>query len=226
MIRLQNLSKQYQAKHLILNSINLEVKKGDFLYVLGGTGAGKSTLLKMLASEEDPSAGEIHLFGYSLAGASAATLQAIRQSIAYIPQTIQLISDFTVFENIALGVSYGGARVLRAEVRTRIYELLEKLSLTHLRDVQARKLSGGEAQRVAIARALARKPELLIADEPTGAQDHQNTWSVMDLIQRANLSGAAVVLATHDREIVRRVRKKCAILQHGKITIDEALCTL
>lgn len=226
MIRLQNLSKQYQAKHLILNQINLEVKKGDFLYVLGGTGAGKSTLLKMIASEEHPSAGEIQLFGYSLANASTATLQAIRQSLAYIPQSIQLISDFTVFENIALGVSYGGARVLRAEVRTRIYELLEKLSLTHLRDVQARKLSGGEAQRVAIARALARKPELLIADEPTGAQDHQNTWSVMDLIQRANLSGAAVVLATHDREIVRRVRKKCAILTHGKITIDEALCTL
>ena len=226
MIRLQNLSKQYQAKHFVLNQINLELKKGDFLYVLGGTGAGKSTLLKMLASEEHPSAGEIHLFGYSLASASTTTLQAIRQSIAYIPQSIQLISDFTVFENIALGVSYGGARVLRAEVRTRIYELLEKLSLTHLRDVQARKLSGGEAQRVAIARALARKPELLIADEPTGAQDHQNTWSVMDLIQRANLNGTAIVLATHDREIVRRVRKKCAILHHGKITIDEALCTL
>jgi cell division transport system ATP-binding protein len=226
MIRLQNLSKQYQTKQLILNQINLELKKGDFLYVLGGTGAGKSTLLKMLASEENPSAGEIHLFGYSLETASPSTLQAIRQSIAYIPQSIQLISDFTVFENIALGISYGGARVLRAEVRTRIYELLEKLSLTHLRDVQAKKLSGGEAQRVAIARALARKPELIIADEPTGAQDHQNTWSVMDLIQRANLSGAAVVLATHDREIVRRVRKKCAILHHGKITIDEALCTL
>lgn len=226
MIQLRSLSKGYLEKHLVLNQIQLEMKKGEFLYVLGGTGAGKSTLLRMIASEETPSNGEIHLFGYNLATVNASTLRAIRQSIGYVPQNIRLISDFSVFENVALGVSYGGARVVRAEVRNRIYELLERLQLTHLRDVAASRLSGGEAQRVAVARALARKPELLIADEPTGAQDHTNTWSVMDLMQRTNLQGTTVVLATHDREIVRRVRKRCAVLTAGKISVEEALCTL
>lgn len=222
MIQLRGLSKAYSEKHSVIHQIQLEMKKGEFLYVLGGTGAGKSTLLRMIATEEQPTAGELHLFGYNLATVNASTLQAIRQSIGYVPQNIRLISDFTVFENISLGVSFGGARVIRADVRSRIYELLERLSLIHLRDVPAAKLSGGEAQRVAVARALARKPELLIADEPTGAQDYQNTWSVMDLLQRTNLQHTTVLVATHDREIVRRVRKRCATLANGKIAFEEA----
>lgn len=226
MIQLQMLSKGYTERKKVLDQISLTLKKGEFVYVLGGTGAGKSTLLRMLATEELPSEGKLSLFGYDLARANGSTLQAIRRSIGYVPQNVRLISDFTVFENVALGVSLAGSRVLRTEVRSKIYELLDRLSLMNLRDTQACKLSGGEAQRVAIARALARSPELLIADEPTGAQDFQNTWNVMDLLQRANISGTTMVLATHDREIVRKLRKRCAILSHGKIMIEEALCSL
>jgi cell division transport system ATP-binding protein len=226
MIQLQSLSKGYSERKRVLDHISLDLKKGDFLYVLGGTGAGKSTLLRLLATEEEIFTGKLSLFGYDLERASGSTLQAIRRSIGYVPQNVRLIPDFTVFENVALGVSLAGSRVARVEVRSKIYELLDRLQLMNLRDTLASRLSGGEAQRVAIARALARSPELLIADEPTGAQDFQNTWNVMDLLHRANISGTTMVLATHDREIVRKLRKRCAILSHGKIMIEEALCSL
>ena len=194
---------------------------------MGGTGAGKSTLLKMLAAEETPTAGTLKLFGYDPARSNAETIQAIRRSIGYIPQKVKLISDFSVFENVALGVTAsGGSNVLNAAVKARILEVLDRLHLGALRDRPASALSGGEAQRVAVARALARKPELIIADEPTGSQDYDNTWSLMDLFQRANLSGVTVVLATHDRDIVRRLRKKCAVLHQGRIMIeDTAICS-
>jgi len=226
MIQLQSLSKAYSERRKVLDQISLEMKKGDFLYVLGGTGAGKSTLLRLLATEDEAFHGRLALFGYDLERATASTLQAIRRSIGYVPQNVRLIPDFTVFENVALGVSLAGSRVARAEVRSKIYELLDRLQLMNLRDTLASRLSGGEAQRVAIARALARAPELLIADEPTGAQDFQNTWNVMDLLHRANISGTTMIVATHDREIVRKLRKRCAILSHGKVMIEEALCSL
>lgn len=226
MIQLQGLSKGYTERRRVLDQVSLEMKKGEFLYVLGGTGAGKSTLLRLLATEEESFQGKLTLFGYDLERATGSTLQAIRRSIGYVPQNVRLIPDFTVFENVALGVSLAGSRVARAEVRAKIYELLDRLQLMSLRDSLASRLSGGEAQRVAIARALARGPELLIADEPTGAQDFQNTWNVMDLLHRANISGTTMIIATHDREIVRKLRKRCAILSHGKVMIEEALCSL
>ncbi len=226
MIQLKTLSKGYAERKKVLDHISLDLKKGEFLYVLGGTGAGKSTLLRLIATEEEEYQGGLSLFGYDLSRARGTTLQAIRRSIGYIPQNVRLIPDFTVFENVALGASLAGSRVARADIRSKIYELLDRLQLMPLRDSTAARLSGGEAQRVAIARAMARSPELLIADEPTGAQDFQNTWNVMDLLHRANISGTTLVLATHDREIVRKLRKRCAILSHGKIMIEEALCSL
>ena len=226
MIQLESLSKGYPERKKVLDRISLEMKKGEFLYVLGGTGAGKSTLLRLLATEEESFDGRLSLFGYDLDRASSATLRAIRRSIGYVPQNVRLLPDFTVFENVALGASLAGSRVARAEVRSRIYELLDRLQIVNLRDVPASRLSGGEAQRVAIARALARGPELLVADEPTGAQDFQNTWNVMDVLHRANLSGTTAVIATHDREIVRKLRQRCDLLSHGKVMIEEALCSL
>ena len=222
MIHLKTLSKAYTPQHRVLDSVNLEIKKGEFVYVLGGTGVGKTSLLKLLAGEEDPTGGELWLFGYSIRNSTESVRQAIRRSIGYIPQKVELLSDFSVFDNIALGVSYGGSRLLRADTRTRILELLDKLQLLHRKDALARELSGGEAQRVAVIRALARSPELIIADEPTGSQDFQNTWSVMDALLRANVGGTTVIVATHDRDIVRRVKKKCVHLAGGRLQLEEA----
>ena len=225
MVHLTGVSKWYQDQARILDHINLTLKKGDFLYVIGGTGAGKSSLLRILATEDAPSSGEISLFGFSIKTCGSTTLTAIRRSVSYVPQTVRLISDLTVQDNVALSLSLAGTRVLSAQAREKIADLLTKIGLIDKRHRLAGELSGGEAQRVAIARALVREPELLIADEPTGSQDPNFTWLLMDLILKANRSGTSVVLATHDREIVRRVRKRCAVLSAGRLQLEEALCT-
>ena len=148
-------------------------------------------------------------------------MRAIRQSLGFVPQNVRLIPDLTVLDNVALSVTLAGRRVIPAQGRARIGELLDRLGLADKRDKPAQALSGGEAQRVAVARALVRSPELIIADEPTGAQDRDFTWSLMDLLLKANLGGATVVVATHDREIVRRVRKRCAMLREGRMHLEE-----
>jgi cell division transport system ATP-binding protein len=222
MVSLSGVSKDYQGQSKVLDQIHLELKRGDFLYVVGGTGAGKSSLLRLLATEEMASHGSVSLFGYDVARASSSTLRAIRQSLGYVPQSVRLIPDLSVADNVALGVSLAGRRVIAAQGRARIDELIERLGLAEKRDKPVQALSGGEAQRVAVARALARSPELIVADEPTGAQDRDFTWSLMDLLLKANLGGSTVVVATHDREIVRRVRKRCAILRGGRMHLEEA----
>ncbi|MEN9723882.1 MAG: cell division transporter ATP-binding protein FtsE [Pseudomonadota bacterium] len=223
MIALRQVSRWYPGmqadRSRVLDQLDLELKKGEFLYVIGGTGAGKTTLLRMLATEEHPSAGNVSLFGYDLSAVSASTLRTIRQAISTIPQRVQLIPDLTVFENVAIAASAAGSRAVSKSSRQRALELLERLGLTSKRDRLASELSGGESQRVAIAQALVRKPELILADEPTGAQDPDSAWGILDLLLRENLSGATVILATHDREMVRRVRKKTVFLKNGRMQL-------
>lgn len=220
MVRLTGVSKWFFGQSRVLDQVDLELKKGDFLYVAGGTGAGKSSLLRLLATEELPSAGKVSLFGYDISTASPNTLRAIRRSLGYVPQSVRLIPDLTVYDNVAMSLSLAGRRALGGDARTRVADLLDKLALAPKRDKLASTLSGGEAQRVAVARALVRQPELVIADEPTGSQDNESTWSLMDLFLRANAGGATVVVATHDREIVRRLRRRCAIIKGGHIHIE------
>lgn len=224
MVQLTGVSKLYFGQSRVLDHINLDLKKGDFIYVVGGSGAGKSSLLRLLATEEAASSGNLSLFGYNMSSVSPTALRAIRQTIGYIPQNVRLISDLTVFDNVALSLSLAGKHSLSADSRAKVNELLDRLGLSSKKDKPASALSGGEAQRVAIARALVRSPELIVADEPTGAQDKEFTWTVMDLFLRANLAGSTVVLATHDREIVRRVRKRCAVLKAGRLAVEEAMC--
>ncbi|MGK5089180.1 ATP-binding cassette domain-containing protein [Bdellovibrionota bacterium FG-2] len=229
MISLKAVSKSYSDPNRVLDHINLELKRGDFLYVLGGTGAGKSTLLRMLATEETPTQGILSLFGYPISATSASSLQTIRKCLGYIPQDIRLIPDLSVYDNIALSVSLAGRSSLSAQSKSTINGLLDRLGLAGKRDKPASVLSGGEAQRVAVVRALARSPELIIADEPTGAQDQEFTWSLMDLFLKASIGGTTVVIATHDKEIVRRVPKPCAVLKGGRMLLEskmeEAWCT-
>lgn len=220
MVTLSRVTKSYMGENRILDQVNLSLNKGDFLYVVGDSGAGKSSLLRMLATEEPPTSGSVSLFGYNLAQVSPSTLRSIRQSLGYIPQDIRLLSDFSVWDNVMLSL-----KLARKGLETKlIEEILEALGLITRKADLVRDLSGGEAQRVAIARALVRRPELIVADEPTGAQDRNHTWAAVDLIARANMKGTTVVMATHDREIVRRVRKRCALLKHGQVVMDDNLC--
>jgi cell division transport system ATP-binding protein len=219
MISLRAVTKIYPGENRVLDQINLELKKGEFLFVIGGSGAGKSSLLRLLATEELPTSGSLAVFGYPLEQMAASTLQAIRQVVGYIPQDTRLIGDLSVTENIALSLYTANRQALTGDARGRMQELMERLGLIHLRDKPARAISGGEAQRVAMARALVRNPELIVADEPTGAQDRDYTWTMMDLLMRHNAGGATVVVATHDREIVRRVHKRSAYLKNGRLGI-------
>ncbi len=223
MILLKDVTKTYSKQTRALEQVNLELKKGGFLYVIGGSGAGKSTLLRLLATEEEPTLGTVSLFSYDLAQASSQTLRAIRRSIGYIPQDVRLIRDLSVFENIMLSLSLSHQQQT-LELKNDVDELLSKLGLIHKKNHLVQSLSGGEAQRVAIARALGRRPELLIADEPTGAQDKENTWAVMDLFQKANASGITVIIATHDREIVKRIRKPAIYLKAGRLPQEGSQC--
>jgi cell division transport system ATP-binding protein len=224
MVNLVSVCKNWQGQARVLDHVTLELKRGEFVYILGGTGAGKSSLLRLIATEDAPTAGSVSLFGYDLSRISPTTLRAIRRLIGYVPQNVQLIPDLSVFDNVALSLSLANPRshFLSVDARKKINESLERLGIASKREQMARALSGGESQRVAVARAIVRSPELIIADEPTGAQDHEHTWSMMDLFSRANLSGATVLLATHDREIVRRIRKKCVVLKQGRLTVEES----
>ncbi len=227
MVHLTGVSKGYPGQARVLDQVELQLRKGDFLYVVGGSGAGKSTLLRLLATEESASSGTVSLFGYNLSTVNPTTLKAIRRSLGYVPQGIRLIPDLTVFDNVAISLSLAGRRAVGSDARARVGEMLERLGLGHLRAKPASQLSGGEAQRVAVARALVRNPELVVADEPTGAQDQDHVWTLMESIVRANINGATVVVATHDRDIVRRIRKRCAMLKNGRMMIEggSPLCT-
>jgi cell division transport system ATP-binding protein len=227
MIALDQVTKAYFGRNRVLDQVNLTLGRGDFLYVVGGTGAGKSSLLRMLATEEPPSSGQVSLFGYNLESIAQTTLRSIRRAIGYVPQDIRLIPDLSVYDNIALAAAVAGPvgrPASPSKMRARIGELMERLGIMAQAKELAGNLSGGEAQRVAVARALCRGPELIIADEPTGAQDKDFTWSMMDLLVKMNVAGATVIVATHDREIVRRVRRRCAVLKAGQIQVEEPLC--
>lgn len=224
MIRLSGVSKGYFGQSRVLEQVNLEVKRGEFLYLLGGSGAGKSTLLRLIATEEAPSLGKVSLFGYDMSSVNPATLRAIRQAMGYVPQNIRLISDLSVHDNIALSLSMAGRRALSFDARKRLDELIDRLGLGPVRDRAAGQISGGEAQRVAVARALVRQPEIIVADEPTGMQDRDYTWQLMDLMVRSQLGGATVVIATHDHEVVRRVRKRCAQMKAGRLMLEDSAC--
>lgn len=196
----------------------MDLQQGEFLFVAGGTGAGKSSLLRMLASEESPNQGSVRLFGYDLARVSPSTLRSIRQAIGYIPQNLRLIHDLSVYDNIFLSLKIRKRSLKNAP--SRIDELLNDVGLLSKRESKASTLSGGEAQRVAIARALVRTPDLIVADEPTGAQDKGFGWKLIDLFLKANSQGAGVILATHDNEVISRVQKSCAVLRGGHIRIE------
>jgi cell division transport system ATP-binding protein len=219
LLKVENLSKSYVQGETVWKNVSFELGRGDFLYILGGSGAGKSSLLRTLASFEEPSEGRVVCQGVDLQSAGRSDVERLRQRISFIPQNLGLIPDLSVEDHLEmtrLGIKSGD----RAEESV----LRNVILLTGLKDKLGKRvsaLSGGERQRVAILRALAKKAELLIADEPTGAQDFEMTWKLMDMFVKLNLSGTGLVLATHDLEMVRRLRKRCAILKDGQFKVED-----
>ena len=229
MITLRRVTKAYNQNAQVLKGVNLELKRGDFLFVVGDSGAGKTTLLKLISGEERPTDGlAVYEGKYPLAVENRRVMN-LRRRMGVVHQDFRLLQDRTVYENIAAPLFFGRAGTGVAKVnaigggaRKLVEQVMQQVDLPlKLMHEKVQVLSGGERQRVAIARAIINFPDILVADEPTGSLDHDHTWAIMDLFQKLNLKGMAVVIATHDRDIVRKVRRRTAHLAGGGLRFDE-----
>ncbi len=218
MITLTHVAKQYDRIHIALHDVSFHVAAGEFLFLTGPSGAGKSTLLKLLMRDQVPSGGEIQLAGHRLAAMPRREVPFLRRKLGVVFQDFKLIRTMTVFENVSfvlkiLGVGY-------AEQKQRAFRALKMVGLQHRLAAHPLQLSGGEQQRVAIARALVNDPLVLLADEPTGNLDPDLAQEIMALFERINTQGTTVLVATHDRGLIQRMRKRVIGLERGRIAFD------
>jgi cell division transport system ATP-binding protein len=214
-IEAANLSKQYSRGVYALRDLSLSIDKGEFIFLTGPSGAGKSTFLRLLLREEVPSEGDLMVSGRDLAAMSSSQIQAYRRSLGFVFQDFRLISRMTVFQNVAFVMRVLGIPEIIQQRKT--FQVLKWVGLQHRMNSVPEELSGGEQQRVAIARALVNEPQLVLADEPTGNLDPDLSLEIMNLFREINARGTTVVVATHDRELIRRVGRRAVTLDHGRV---------
>jgi cell division transport system ATP-binding protein len=214
-IEAAHLSKQYSRGVYALRDLTLTIDKGEFLFLTGPSGAGKSTLLRLLLREELPSEGDLRVLGRELNALRPAQVQSYRRSVGFVFQDFRLIQRFTVFQNVAFVMRVLGLPVATQQRKT--FQVLKWVGLQHRMNALPEELSGGEQQRIAIARALVNDPQLVLADEPTGNLDPDLSLEIMNLFREINARGTTVVVATHDRELIRRVGRRSVTLANGRI---------
>ena len=215
MIETHHLSKLYSRGLYALQDLSLTVEKGEFVFLTGPSGAGKSTLLRLLLVQERPTEGELFVNGHDLTSLSRSNVQEYRRGIGFIFQDFKLIPTRTVFENVAFVLEVLG--VPAGQQRRRAFQVLKWVGLQHRINAYPRDLSGGEQQRIAIARALVNDPALVLADEPTGNLDPDLSLEIMNLLREVNAGGTTVVVATHDRELIRLVGRRTITLDQGRV---------
>ena len=215
MIETQHLSKLYSRGLYALRDLSLTVDKGEFVFLTGPSGAGKSTFLRLLLMQERPSEGEIYVNGHNLSRLSRSEIQEYRRGIGFVFQDFKLIPSRTVLENISFVPEVLGVPV--SQQRRRAFQVLKWVGLQHRMGAYPADLSGGEQQRIAIARALVSDPVLLLADEPTGNLDPDLSLEIMNLLREINAGGTTVVVATHDRELIRLVGRRTITLDQGRV---------
>jgi cell division transport system ATP-binding protein len=214
-IDIEGLSKVYARDVFALDDITLHVARGEFAFLTGASGAGKTTLLRILLRQELPTGGRVLVDGRDLAALSAADVQRYRRAVGFVFQDFKLIQRKTAFENIMFALRILG--VPDVQQRRRTFQVLKWVGLQHRANAYPIELSGGEQQRVAIARALVNEPVLVIADEPTGNLDPDLALEIMNLFREINASGTTVLVATHDRELIRHVGRRAVVLDHGRV---------
>ena len=215
MIETQSLSKTYGRGTYALQNLNLSVDRGEFAFLTGPSGAGKSTLLRLLLLEERPSEGEVIVGGRNLSTLTRDEIQAYRRTVGFVFQDFKLIPSKTVFDNVSFVQRVLGRPV--EEQRRNTYQVLKWVGLQHRLNALPQELSGGEQQRVAIARALVNDPHLVLADEPTGNLDPDLSLEIMNLFRDMNARGTTVLVATHDRELIKWVGRRVISLDHGQM---------
>ena len=219
MIVFENVSKIYDGVPALEN-INFGIDKGEFISVVGQSGAGKSTLLRLIFAEEKPTEGNIFVKGKNISKIKNNKLPILRRHIGVVFQDFKLLVNRTVFENVAFTMEVVGRS--NAEIEEDVPQVLEIVGLSSKANNYTNELSGGEKQRVSIARALVHRPDIIIADEPTGNLDFINTWDVIQLLMKINQYGTTIILATHDREIVNLINKRVVTIDKGRISRDQA----
>ncbi|KXG09028.1 Cell division ATP-binding protein FtsE [Anoxybacillus sp. P3H1B] len=220
MIEMKDVYKTYPNGVVALNGINVRIKQGEFVYVVGPSGAGKSTFIKMMYREEKPTSGSIMINGVNLAHLKDNKVPILRRNIGVVFQDFKLLPKLTVYENVAfaLEVIEESPRLIKKKVM----EVLDLVGLKHKARFYPDELSGGEQQRVSIARSIVNSPKIVIADEPTGNLDPDNSWGIMEIFETINDRGTTIVMATHNREIVNTIKKRVIAIESGKIVRDEA----
>ena len=221
MITIQQAVKTYKGSdESALKSISLEVERGEFVFLVGASGSGKSTLMRMVLREDVPTDGSIHVLGEDLINLASRRVPIFRRRLGVVFQDFRLLPQKNVYENVAYSSKVIGKS--RAFIETAVPDVLSLVGLSEKAKRMPSELSGGEQQRVAVARAIVNKPDILLADEPTGNLDPKTSGEIMDLLQRINLGGTTVLMATHDRGIVDRLQKRVVELNNGEIVRDEA----
>ena len=215
MIEAHHVSKTYARGVYALRDLSLRIDKGDFVFLTGPSGAGKSTLLRLLLRQDVPSEGQLIVGGRNLATLSPRQVQAYRRSLGFVFQDFKLLPAKTVIENVSFVPRVLG--MVESQQQRRTFQVLKWVGLQHRMNAFPLELSGGEQQRIAIARALVNDPAIILADEPTGNLDPDLSLEIMNLFREINARGTTVVVATHDRELIRRVGRRAVTLDHGQI---------
>jgi cell division transport system ATP-binding protein len=218
MVQLRNVTKTY-VNQVALSNVNLEVKKGEFLFVTGASGSGKSTLLKMLYGEELPTQGEVTVDECNVASLRGNALSLLRRRIGIVFQDYKLIQQRTVAENVTVVLEAQG--YTRKEIQRRLEPTLKLVGLLSKANCFPNELSGGEQQRVGIARAIVSTPPLILADEPTGNLDPDNSWQIIQIFRTLNTFGATVIVTTHSEQLVRRCNHRVVQVYNGTLVATE-----
>lgn len=221
MIKIKSLTMIYKDHHETpaLEDINIDIEKGEFVFVVGSSGSGKSTLVRILIRELIPTAGEVFISGQDITTMRSSRIPYLRRSMGCVFQDFKLLPNKTAFENVAFALEVIGKP--RYITRKQVPEILKLVGLEDSFNKFPNQLSGGEQQRVSIARAFINRPPILLADEPTGNLDPETSQGIMSLLDRINQTGTTVVMATHDREMVDAMRKRVIELENGHIIRDQ-----
>ncbi len=218
MIKFENVSKSYKKEKFALENINLDIKKGEFVFLVGSSGAGKSTFIKLLLKEESPTRGRIVINDIDTTELSRRKIPKLRRSMGVVFQDFRLLPNKTVYENIAFAMEITGNKA--RDIRRNVPTALSMVGLSDKAKSYPSELSGGEQQRVGIARAIINNPALLIADEPTGNLDPKNATEIMKLLKDINNRGTTVLIATHAKDQVDKMRQRVIALEKGKLVRD------
>ncbi len=218
MIKMENVTMKYPTGTVALKDVNISIEKGEFVFVVGSSGSGKTTFIELLLRELVPTKGRIEIAGYDYAKVKKNKIHKVRRRIGVVFQNFRLLKDRTVYENVAFA-----QRVIETPsryIRRQVPAVLALVGLAEKYKSYPRQLSGGEQQRVALARALVNKPDIILADEPTGNLDPKNSWDIMNLLDEINAKGTTVVVVTHNKEIVNVMKKRVITLKKGVVVSD------